>query len=123
MNRAEMFDRDNHECYACGTGRWLTEQHRLNRKMGGRHGAARSDINRPSRRITMCLEHNVKCETDSAFRGQALAMGWKLLEHEDPLKVAVFHVEFREWRLLDDDGSYSLVDGREPVSMHWGPVS
>lgn len=119
MTKAEMFERDGFECYACGTGNGLTEQHRLNRKSGGRHGAALLDINRPSRRITFCWDHNVRAETDAEFAARCRLMGWKLREYEDPLKVAVFHVESREWRLLDDEGGFTVVDGRDPVEMNW----
>jgi hypothetical protein len=123
VNKQEMFDRDNGECYACGIERALTEQHRLNRKAGGRHGAAAALINRPSNRITLCWSHNVRAESSASFAVMARTMGWKLEEHEDPTKVAVYHVGFREWRLLDDDGSYTVVDGREPVEMVWEAVA
>lgn len=112
-----MYARDNGECYACHTTRGLTEQHRLNRKQGGRSGEGLVVINRPANRLTLCWSCNGRCESDAEFARVARAMGWKLEEHEDPTRVAAYHTGFREWRRLDDDGSYEVVDGRDPVEM------
>lgn len=119
MNAQEMYDRDSGQCMACGTTRGLTTQHRLNRKMGGRQGDAKVASEAPSNRMTLCFGCNTALERDERFARTARRMGWKLEEHEDPARVAVFHAGFREWRLLDDDGSYTVVPGRDDHDLGW----
>jgi len=119
VNTQEMYERDNHMCLACGTSRDLTTQHRINRQAGGVHGDAAGVAERASARITLCLGCNRALEADARFARTGRQNGWKLEHHEDPTKVAVYVVAFREWRQLDDDGSYRIVDDRDPQDMTW----
>ncbi len=114
-----MFARDNGACVACGRETALTTQHRHNRGHGGVHGAGEAESERPSNRITLCSFCNGALESDARFAQTGRRNGWKLTEGEDPAKVAVFVTLFREWRLLDDEGTYRIVDGREPDETTW----
>lgn len=119
VNKDELFERDNRLCLACQSARALTEQHRLNRKQGGRHGAAHAEINLPSNRITLCWGCNHALESNPRSAAWGRRMGWKLTEGEDPREVAVYHSAFREWRQLHDDGTYTVVPGRDAPAMRW----
>ena len=119
MNAQEMYARDNGACVACGRTTGLTTQHRHNRGQGGVHGAGEAASERPSNRCTLCFDCNQALERDARFAQTGRRNGWKLTEGEDPAKVAIFVVLFREWRRLDDEGGYRIVDGREPDEMVW----
>lgn len=114
VNAEQMYERDNGSCLACGRVDRLTTQHRHNRGAGGVHRAGEAESERPSNRITLCFGCNEALERDARFARTGRDMGWKLVEGEDPAAVAVYHVWFREWRLLDDDGSYTVTSGRDP---------
>lgn len=119
MTPEEMRARDNGVCLACTTTQALTKQHRDNRGMGGVKGEAAVAAELPSNLITLCWGCNGAAEADARFARSARVHGWKLVEGEDPTKVAVYHALFREWRLLDNDGSYTIVDDRDPVAASW----
>lgn len=114
-----MIDRDNGACVACGTTKALTTQHRHNRGQGGTGARGEAESERPSNRCTLCLFCNQALEADAHFAETGRRNGWKLDHGEDPAEIAIYVIQFREWRLLDDEGGYRVVDGREPNEMEW----
>lgn len=114
-----MVARDNGACVACGRTVALTTQHRHNRGQGGAGSRGQADSERPSNRCTLCVDCNRALEQDARFAETGRRHGWKLVGDEDPTKVAIYVVMFREWRLLDDEGSYRIVDGRDPDEQEW----
>lgn len=108
--RRGVYERDGHRCVVstpeCGGG--LTLQHRVSRGMGGSHL-----LDGYENLIAMCLDHNVRLETDAAFAALGRRLGWKLEAGENPLMVAVFSTVWGGWRVLDAVGESVPVTARD----------
>jgi hypothetical protein len=107
-NRLLIYERDSDRCCSCGSGNMKTLNHRVNRQMGGsKHRDNLANL------ITMCNGCNGALESDATFRESGILMGWKLQTWDDPLRTAAYFQWAREWRLLDDGGSYEVVEQRD----------
>lgn len=73
--RQVAYRRDEWCCAACGTTSGLTMQHRQTVGMGGIQ-VDDQRINRLTNLLTLCGEHNNRCEYD--LQDVALGMGWKV---------------------------------------------
>lgn len=104
-SRALVFSRDGERCASCGVHSPLSIQHRKNRQMGGS-----TQRNNLSNLLTLCVGCNSALESDATFRTSGLRMGWKLQSWDDDSQIAVFVQWAHEWRLLDDEGSFTVVD-------------
>lgn len=81
-------------------GRACQKSHRIGRKDGGRHGAARQLSDRPSNAMDACWWcHYVITESP----GMAKTQGWLLEEWQNPLMESVLYRG--EVMYLDDFGS------------------
>lgn len=81
------------------------QHHRLNRKVGGRHGEMADRINQPAWLLHACRQHHaVVTSPVGEARLQALAMGWVLLEGHDALRIPVVSRHGRVW--LTNDGRF-----------------
>lgn len=70
--------------------RAVDPQHRLNRKAGGRHGAAAERINSIEWLLHTCRAHHEYVTSPSGERRRhAMSMGWLLTERQDAAKVPV----------------------------------
>lgn len=95
----KYLDRDNGECYHCGTNdATLVPQHRIGRGMGGSKSR-----NQPSNVITFCSYANGLLESNAEFAALARTRGWKLESWQDTTDVVVFHAPTAQWWLLDDN--------------------
>jgi len=100
------FERDGEQCVWCGNTSGLTVHHRKNRQAGG--SKLRDHL---ANFLTACYTCNGQFEDNLMER--ARLMGVKLQQWEDPYRTAVHFKHFNEWRLLADDGSFIVVDGRD----------
>jgi hypothetical protein len=134
-NRILIYGRDSERCCACGRFDSKTINHRVNRQSGGS-----DNRDNMGNLATMCNGCNNALESSSFFRQVAvsagwlrlidddsemvkhgglsfkmagIALGWKLQTWEDPLRTAVYFRWAREWRLLDDQGTYEVVEQRD----------
>lgn len=114
MTQRQMYERDGAQCYACGASTPLSEQHRIRKGAGGVSGMGELAAERPSNRLTLCIGCNTAAEADHRFQQTAIRHGWKLKTHENPSRVAAYHVPSRSWRLLDDEGGFTVTDQRDP---------
>lgn len=114
--RADVYLRDAHLCASCGRGVALTLQHRRRRGMGGVQGDAAAAARDYPNLLTLCNGCNVALEQDAHFAKSGQRFGWRLLDGEDPGRVAVWFVWAREWRLLLPDGTAVPVFDREPAN-------
>lgn len=106
--RQRVYDRDGRRCVSCSSFENLTIGHRINRQMGGsklRDGFAWL--------VTQCLGCNVLETISAEVAARHEERGQSLRSWENPLEVAVWIDWAREWRLLDDDGDFRVVRGRE----------
>ena len=103
---ARLVDRDK-ACLHCGEVEAIAPQHRINRGMGG--VGKNSPLNKPSNLIVLCSTLNGLIESDDRWATVAKTQGWKLERWEDPLTVPVFDRNTGEWRVLNDDYGYSIV--------------
>lgn len=107
--RSTVRTRAGHTCEWPGCGRVGTDyHHRLNRKMGGRGGARREEINRPAWIVLVCREHHNRV-TSAAGRDLLAARhtGWVLTESQDAETVGISTAH--GWVLLDNDGGYEVL--------------
>jgi hypothetical protein len=100
------FTRDGEQCVWCGATQGLAVHHRKNRQAGG--SKLRDHL---ANYLTACYICNGQFEDNLMERARLL--GVKLQQWEDPYRTAVFFKFFDEWRLLDDDGTFRVVDGRD----------
>lgn len=100
------FTRDGEQCVWCGVASGLTIHHRKNRQAGG--SKLRDHL---ANFITACYICNGMFEDN--ILEEARFLGVKLQQWEDPYRTAVYFKPAREWRLLDDEGSFRVVDGRD----------
>lgn len=107
--RGTVFERDSHKCAACGFNA-LTIQHRTNRGMGGDPKGYRNIL---SNLMALCAPCNGALEADGSFRATGIRNGWKTFDWDDTERVAVYYMWAREWRLLNNDGTYRVVDDSE----------
>lgn len=85
--------------------------HRLNRKIGGRHGEMRERLNGAAWLLGCCRpHHNMVTSPFGGVLVKARAMGWLLREGQDALVVPV--LTGRGWVLLTDDGGAAPVELR-----------
>lgn len=113
-DRLAVYDRDGNACVKCGTNWSLSIQHRANRQMGGDRTARkglRGVKDNFANLLTMCWPHNAALESDSKLRDEAIEFGWKLSQADTPREVPVFYPMFGQWRLLENDLTYVIVDG------------
>ncbi|GGJ56204.1 HNH endonuclease [Glutamicibacter ardleyensis] len=96
---ARIYERDGYRCPHCGE-RATSVQHRVNRQMGGSKNPKR---HAPSNLIAFCWAGNVGMENDSETARDALAKGWKLPSHEDPVEKPYFDVMDNCWYSIDDE--------------------
>lgn len=88
------------QCTQRGTDR----HHRLNRKMGGRKGAAKATVNGTAWLLKVCTVHHAYVTSPvGERRAVARSMGWLLHENEDAARVAVWtrHHDQPVWLLAD----------------------
>jgi hypothetical protein len=100
-------------CEYPGCTRARTElHHRLNRKDGGRHGAACVRINGAAWLLAVCrVHHRLVTSACGAVLAQARADGWVLMEHQDAAVTPVLTRHHDLPVLLDDVGDWtSRVD-------------
>ncbi|GGM26631.1 hypothetical protein GCM10011608_09340 [Micromonospora sonchi] len=82
--------------------------HRLNRKQGGRHGAAHDRINGAAWLLGACqLHHRRVTNPVGEARAEAERMGWILREHQDAETAPV--LIRRGWVLLCPDGGMTSL--------------
>lgn len=80
--------------------------HRLNRKLGGRHGEMRARINGAAWLLDACRPHHERVTSSvGEVRVEAERMGWVLREHQDAEVTPV--LTCHGWVLLTPDGSYT----------------
>lgn len=103
-HRRIAYERDGEACIACGTTSGLTIHHRKNRQAGG--SKLRDHL---ANYLTACTVCNGQFENYQLERARLL--GWKLQQWEDPYRTAVR--VGGEWRLLDDNGTYTIVEQRD----------
>lgn len=110
--REQVLDRDGRTCAAVGVAGIehgpLTEQHRINRGMGGD-----DTLDVFENLMCLCLFCNVRLEQDAAWASLGRAWGWKLESHEKPAEVAVWVAWARQWRLLLPTGDFLRVHARD----------
>jgi hypothetical protein len=63
--------------------------------------------------LTLCVGCNTALEADASFRTSGLHMGWKLNSWDDENRVPVYIQPAREWRLLADDGTYTVLESTD----------
>ena len=104
--RALVRIRADHMCEWPGCGRVGTDyHHRLNRKMGGRFGARRTELNSPAWVVLACRTHHEHVTSASGVRlVDVRAMGWVLTEEQIGTDVAV--QTRRGWLLLGNSGGW-----------------
>lgn len=92
------------------TERGVDRQHRLGRKMGGRHGAMRELLNGPEWLLRVCRHHH---EQVTSAHGEQLekaqAWGWVLTEDQDARLVPVMTRHWPAPVLLDGAGQWSVA--------------
>ena len=108
--RRKVFKRDGGVCVSCGTTEGLSLQHRKNKQMGGSKFLDGTD-----NLIVLCLVENQSLEADWRMAGQARISGHKLHQWEEPSEVAVWYPAFNQWRLLNADGGFIIVNRRDPL--------
>lgn len=91
-------------CVHCGETEAVSPNHRANRGMGGSKTA-----DTPSNLVVLCSWLNGAIEADSALRLKALQFGWKVSKWDDWRKKPVYHSVSGEWRLLNDDYGFIVV--------------
>lgn len=107
--RALVRARAGHCCEWPDCGRVGTDyHHRLGRKMGGRRGERREQLNQPAWLLYACRAHHEHVTSASGLRlVDVRAMGWVLTEQQDAAEVAV-HTS-HGWVLLDNDGGLEVL--------------
>lgn len=91
-------------CVHCGETETVAPHHRANRGMGG----SRLRDN-PANIIVMCSIFNGMMESDETSAHLARLYGWKLRPWENPAETPLWHTGSRTWRLLQDDGGFTIV--------------
>lgn len=110
--RLKIYDRDEWRCCSCGITDNHTLQHRVNKGMGGDKTKDKVKDN-PSNLVTMCNQCNTALEFDVDFRRTGISMGWKVLQGRDPSQIPCWFSWAMEWRLLDNNFGYLVVDKGE----------
>jgi hypothetical protein len=67
-------------------------------------------LDAPTNLVVLCSWLNGAIEADSALRLKALQYGWKVSKWDDFRAKPIFHSVSGEWRLLNDDYSFSVVE-------------
>lgn len=101
---ARLVARDGY-CLHCGETETVAPNHRANRGMGGSKVA---DV--PSNLVLLCSQLNGLIESDNRYADIARDYGWKVSKWADWRTIPVFDTLKGEWRLLDDDFSYTIVE-------------
>lgn len=63
----------------------------------------------PANIVAMCSIFNGLIESDEAAASMARLYGWKLRPWEDPTQTPLWHTGTRTWRLLQDDGGFTVA--------------
>lgn len=107
-----LYIRSGRICEWPTCGQPATEKHhRLNRKIGGRHGEAHERLNGVEWLLHACRVHHAYVTSPVGERRRnALDMGWLLLEHQDALRVPVLTCHDGEPVWLDADGGWHLFE-------------
>jgi hypothetical protein len=88
----------------------LHVHHRLNRKDGGRHGAARVRLNAAAWLVDACYEHHARVTSAVGdVLAQARAMGWVLTEDQDARTTPILLRHHVAPVLLDDAGRWEIA--------------
>lgn len=107
MNAKEfkrLIARDRY-CLHCGETEAVAPNHRANRGMGG---SKERDV--PSNIVLLCSLLNGLIESDSRYAQVAKEYGWKVSKWQDWRTIPVFDTLTGEWRLLDDNYGYKVVN-------------
>jgi hypothetical protein len=102
---ARFLERDG-GCLHCGEVEAVAPNHRVNRGMGG---SKTRDV--PSNIVVLCSLLNGQIEADARWARVAKSYGWKLESWQSPVSEPVYNSLTGEWRLLDDDWGYKVVEG------------
>lgn len=85
--------------------------HRLARKMGGRHGSARSRVNGAAWLLGICVEHHtVVTSPMGEVRRMVRDMGWVLVEGQDAPHVPVLTCHHPDPVYLAGDGGWATCE-------------
>lgn len=114
--RSTVRTRAGHTCEWPDCGRVGTDyHHRLGRKMGGRHGLKREQLNGPAWIVLACrADHDRVTSASGPVLVEVRAMGWVLTEHQDATEVAI--LTSHGWVVLDDAGGYTVLPGPPAVT-------
>lgn len=115
--RAAVYARDGGRCLGCGATSPLNVQHRQARGMGGRHGAAVGPSRAAPNLLTLCGSGTTGCHGWATMHPtSATTLGWSVPGYADAAAVPCYILDngTRQWRNLNEDGSWSYVDLREP---------
>jgi hypothetical protein len=69
--------------------------------------------NHPANYVLLCSILNGQIESDARWATAARNYGWKLDSWQTPVNEPVYNSITGEWRLLDDDWSYQIVEGKQ----------
>lgn len=107
--RSTVRGRADHRCEWPDCGQpGVQYHHRLNRKMGGRHGKRREQLNQASWLLYAChLHHEQVTSAFGEVLDDAKSMGWVLTETQNALEEPVHTALGR--LLLDDKGGYEVL--------------
>lgn len=89
-------------CEVCNKRPTAHLHHRKPRRMGGRSGAGRDDVNRPSNGLALCVECHDRIETKS--RRQSGRDGLLLRDGQNPRTTPLNLPRYCGWVLFDDLG-------------------
>lgn len=118
--RRTVLARDLYRCQRCGKFLGVGQnslpsatyslQHRLARKMGGRHGAMVEVVDGPANLVTLCGHATTRhgCHTWAESRAtEANEQGYVLREGQDPATSPL--LTYHGWVLLDTEGGVSVT--------------
>lgn len=112
--RSTVRTRAGHTCEWPDCGRVGTDyHHRLNRKMGGRHGLRKEQVNSPAWIVLLCREHHRRVTSSAGLvLVEAQRWGWVLSEADDAETVGIYTAH--GWVLLDNIGGCMELLGPPP---------
>lgn len=85
--------------------------HRLNRKMGGRHGDAHERLNQSAWLVRLCRDHDELVTRPKSALDRAIveALGYVLTEQQDAREVPILTRHSRALVLLDNAGGWTAA--------------